>query len=254
MSRVISSSTRAVSYMPSLTTILHRLRAKSAVSPPSFVPAVSPLVSAIDTNGQPKDFLAVPELATTRLHPNFPLPGGVGVALDTPIAAAPIPGPTPSSPVGTVECLVQECPKKLHRSFMDLFVGVNVEPGALTVLTLSEKTINDMTGWSALVEKEREMLLEHFVDSAKEICARLKAAGYWADFIDPSSGRAFYSPHSNSTLLETDERFRHLGFEVLDLGCCKCISHPLWGSHTFVGTIFTNAPMNAPEVQGIMQL
>ena len=189
-----------------------------------------------------------------RLHPNFLLPGVVGMALDTPILPAPIPGPSPSSPVGTVECLVQVCPKKLHRSFMDLFVGAEVEPGALTVLALSEKTVNDMTGWSALVQEEREALLEHFVDSAKEICGRLKAAGYWADFIDPSSGRAFYSPHSNSTLLETDDRFRHLGFDVLDLGCCKCISHPLWGSHTFVGTIFTSAPMNSPEVQGIIQL
>ena len=60
---------------------------------------------------------------------------------------------------------MQECPKKLHRSFMDLFVGAEVEPGPLTVVTLSEKTVNDMTGWSVHVQEEREALLEHVCTS-----------------------------------------------------------------------------------------
>ena len=36
-----------------------------------------------------------------------------------------------------------------------------MEPGSLTVVALSEKTVNDMTAWSALVQEEREALLEH---------------------------------------------------------------------------------------------
>lgn len=64
----------------------------------------------------------------------------------------------------------------------------------------------------------------------------------------------FYSPYSHATLFETDDRFRYFGFEILDLGCCKCISHPLWGPHTFVGTLFTDAPTSTPAIQSIMEL
>lgn len=64
----------------------------------------------------------------------------------------------------------------------------------------------------------------------------------------------FYGPYSNNTLFETDDRFRYLGFDILDLGCCKCITHPIWGSHIFVGTVFTNAPVNSSPLQLILEL
>ena len=64
----------------------------------------------------------------------------------------------------------------------------------------------------------------------------------------------FYSPHSNNILCETDERFRYLGFDVWDLGCCRSIAHPMFGVHAFVGTIFTSADIQSPSVQSILDL
>jgi hypothetical protein len=90
----------------------------------------------------------------------------------------------------TVECNLRECPSFLHDQFMELFPGINLPVGQLRILTLCEQTSNDMTSWSQPVDEEREELLGHFIDSAKEICSRLMGAGYWADFVDPSSGRA----------------------------------------------------------------
>ena len=70
----------------------------------------------------------------------------------------------------------------------------------------------------------------------------------------PTPSIQFYSPYSHSTLFETDERFKHLGFDIIDLGCCKCIRHPLWGPYIFVGTLFTDAPVTSPVVTSIMEL
>ncbi|XP_062354630.1 cobalamin trafficking protein CblD isoform X2 [Cinclus cinclus] len=143
-----------------------------------------------------------------------------------------------------VECAVQSCPELLRKDLQSLFPEVSCR--YLTVLTVTQKSRNDMSVWSQEVQDERELLLENFISGAKEICCAISSEGYWADFIDPSSGLAFFGPYTNTPLLETDERYRLLGFSVDDLGCCKVIRHNLWGTHVVVGSIFTNAEPDSP--------
>ena len=61
--------------------------------------------------------------------------------------------------------MVQEVPGFLVADFLLLFPGVNVEGRGLNVITLSQRTINNMTGWSPDVEEEREKLLKHVSSS-----------------------------------------------------------------------------------------
>ncbi|XP_064647641.1 cobalamin trafficking protein CblD-like isoform X2 [Lineus longissimus] len=160
--------------------------------------------------------------------------------------------PSQPYPSDKLECVAQECPALLKKDFQELFPDRDLRHCNVTVLTISQKTENDMTAWSPDVEEERETLLKQFITGAQEICETLKNAGYWGDFIDPSSGRPYLGAYTNATFFETDDRYRKLGFEIEDLGCCKVISHHLWGTHAYVGSLFTDAPMNHPVILDLM--
>jgi hypothetical protein len=153
-----------------------------------------------------------------------------------------------------LECVAQSCPASLRKDCQELFRdrAEILSAGVLTVITLSQHTSCDMSGWSEAVETERDQLLEKFITGATEICQSLKQAGYWADFIDPASGKPFFGVHTNATLFETDERYKALGFDIDDLGCCKVIRHSQWGTHAYVGSLFTNAPMEIAVIQQLM--
>lgn len=92
-----------------------------------------------------------------------------------------------------LHCEAHECPLLLIKDFQELFPKNNANlSNGLTVLTLTYKTENDMRMWSNDVDCEREQLLEKFVITAKKMCSYLQKNGYWADFVDPSSGRPYY--------------------------------------------------------------
>lgn len=153
----------------------------------------------------------------------------------------------------TLELSAMDCPPALMKDLISLFPDQKLTgQSKMTVLNLTQKSDNDMSAWSLQMEMERDQLTAGFIESAMNICEQLKQDGFWADFIDPSSGRAFLGSFTNSTLFETDERYNQLGFNVEDLGCCKVVKHVLWGSCVFVGTIFTNAPLEHDVIKNVL--
>lgn len=62
---------------------------------------------------------------------------------------------------GSVECSVQQVPDFLHNGFMELFPDIGVHTGQLTVVSISQRTENDMSGWSPDVEDERDNLMSN---------------------------------------------------------------------------------------------
>jgi len=152
-----------------------------------------------------------------------------------------------------LELSAMNCPTALVKDLISMFPDQQLtNHSRLTVLNLTQKSDNDMSAWSLQMEMERDKLTHVFIESAMNICEALKQEGFWADFIDPTSGRPYLGGFTNSTLFETDERYRQLGFKIEDLGCCKVMKHVLWGSYAFVGTIFTTAPLEDAAIKSIL--
>lgn len=152
-----------------------------------------------------------------------------------------------------IELSALPCPRLLKREMKYLFPQMDTTKMDVSVMNLTQKTEHDMKAWSESMEEERDKLTASFVMSANAICTTLRRCGYWADFIDPSSGRPFLEAYTNHTLFETHDAYKQMGFRIEDLGCCKVLQHACWGSHAFVGTIFTNAPVESTIVQDMLK-
>ncbi|CAH8544442.1 unnamed protein product [Dicrocoelium dendriticum] len=152
-----------------------------------------------------------------------------------------------------LECTILTCPTLIKQDLASVFPSKNFGTSPLTAIVLSHRTTAGPNQWGESAVMEREALAESFTRSAIDICASLKALGYWADFINPHTGLPYLGSHGEATMTETDEKMLHFGFELDDVACCKMLKHPRWKHDVFAGLIFTDAPKDHPDFFGIEQ-
>lgn len=147
------------------------------------------------------------------------------------------------------DCSISSCPELLKKDLELLFP--TAPTSSITVVTVTQSS----SRWEdEAAEQDGDQLLHKFVSGAKEMCFALWTAGYWADFIDPMTGEAFFASPSSQTSLRTDEQLRHLGFHIEVSGSCTVIRHILRGTPLFVGTVFTNAPTHSAIIARLQGL
>jgi len=132
--------------------------------------------------------------------------------------------------------------EQYSKEFADLFPDKTLSKFRVVLIYL--KTENDMRYWTSEVIQERNNLCEEFYNLAGNIVSSLSSSGYWVDAIDPSSGKPWFGSSTNASILETDERYHHFGVRTEWLGCCSVVTHPTWGSNVFMGSLFTDTPIN----------
>ena len=80
------------------------------------------------------------------------------------------------------------------------------------------------------------------MDFGREICEKIRALGYWADYIDPCSGLPMISRDCNKVYSEVDGMEVLLNYKAYNAGFCKVLTHPKWGSAVYPATIFAYGP------------
>lgn len=150
-----------------------------------------------------------------------------------------------------ITCSIQQCPTVLRKTVYDLFPNRNLKSCDLSVVTISLKP--NVKSMRANKENETEKLAQTFIIAARSICDKLRKAGYWADFINPFSGKPYHAPGSlSSELYKSDEKFRCLDFKIFEIEHCKVISNEQDGSQRrFVGSLFTTAPSIQEHINDI---
>ncbi|XP_019758350.1 cobalamin trafficking protein CblD isoform X2 [Dendroctonus ponderosae] len=133
---------------------------------------------------------------------------------------------------------VQTCPTVLRQTVCELFPYRPLQKSELSVITINLKPDGKLIKSNKEVETER-------------MAQMLRHNGYWADFINPFSGRPYLVPSGSNELYKSDEKFRCLDFQIFEIDECKVISNEGTLSKRFIGSLFTNAPCNKQHLNTI---
>ena len=115
-------------------------------------------------------------------------------------------------------------------------------PCEILVVPTNQHARQDLVAVGDHIEAEKDRLLNVFIGFARTFCEKVRAAGYWADFIDPCSGLPMLTLDCNKVYSEVDGMECCLQYKSYNAGFCKILLHPRWGSAVYPATLFTYAP------------
>lgn len=135
-------------------------------------------------------------------------------------------------------------PKRLADQLSAIFPGVGSSADLLVVPTC-QRAECDLAKPGDAADAERERLQEQFVRWAVAVCGRLSSAGYWCDYVNPSTGLPVMHNETDTPYPEADGAGLLLGHRIASAGSVKVAFHPKWGSSSFPATLFARAPAEA---------
>jgi hypothetical protein len=157
-----------------------------------------------------------------------------------------------SGSLNALECSVHNLPKALMREFRHVFGDSYLhhdfdndktdESRELLAIPTNQRARQDLVAVGDAVETEKDRLLNVFMEFGEDLASKIRAKGYWADYIDPCSGLPMLSTDCNKVYSEVDGMECLLNYKSYNAGFCKILTHPKWGSAVYPATMFAHAP------------
>lgn len=166
-----------------------------------------------------------------------------------------------SATYAELEYSLHLCPKK-HKAeaqamfnFADDDENENEEEkkvDKLIIVPTCQKTAVDIIKTGERVDEEKDLCLERFMKFAEIATGALREKNFWCDYIDPCSGLSMIHRDSQRVYGEVDALVTLLNYECTNVGCCKIVMHPKWGSSVYPASLFAIAP--EAEVKAALEL
>eukprot|EP01135_Chromosphaera_perkinsii_P004609 Nk52_evm2s292 gene=Nk52_evmTU2s292 len=159
-------------------------------------------------------------------------------------------GPFDAVGVSDFEVSIHECPKRMMREMKQLFpcLGTETEKDKalveeLLIVPTFQRMESDMLGVeNPGADKEKDEKLDVFFKWATAVCQKIVSQSYFADFTDPCSGFPAIGERGTTFYPDVNGAEALLGYNLDNMGCCKVLSHPKWGTKVYPATLFTTAP------------
>jgi hypothetical protein len=132
------------------------------------------------------------------------------------------------------------------------FTETDLSNKNITMISLTEQAARQKAEDETEQETElaKEELTSRFINMAHFLCDKLQSLGYFASFLDPLTGQPFCgrfrptTPASASPTEGLSNTFKQMGFLIKRFGDCAVVENIPW-SETFLGCVFTDAPLSA---------
>mmetsp|Transcript_7363 Transcript_7363/g.22443 ORF Transcript_7363/g.22443 Transcript_7363/m.22443 type:complete len:178 (-) Transcript_7363:819-1352(-) len=161
---------------------------------------------------------------------------------DDPVRQRTILDRTLSKAYDGLEYSAHYAPRSMIRELRSVFPSVSLPDSGTIVVPTTQKACVPLTNYGDDEAREKDRLLEKFMEWAAQLYKALSEAGFWADYTDPCTGLPVHGTAGGSIYPDVDGFERLLRFKVDASMGCRIMSHPDWSFASYPATFFTTAP------------